>query len=94
MPVSDDGYVHNMYADRIMNFLRDINGELDVSNETYSREFFTLMKCKYIDKVCLCLGVAVVTTVYLSVGPASVIPKLIHYRVVLFHTPDSGLTDI
>ena len=62
MPVSDDGYVHTMYAYHIMNFLRDINGEFDVSNETCSRETFTLMKCKYTDKVCLCLGVAVVTT--------------------------------
>ena len=31
---------------------------------------------------------------YLSVGLASVIPQLIHYRAVLFHTPDSGLTDL
>ena len=62
MPVSDDGYVHTMYADHITNSLRDINGELDVSNETCSRENFTLMKCKYTDKVCLCLGVSMVTT--------------------------------
>ena len=34
------------------------------------------------------------TMLHLYVGPASVIPKLIHYRVVLFHTPDSGLTDL
>ena len=30
---------------------------------------------------------------YLFVGLVSGIPKLIHYRVVLFHNPDSGLTD-
>ena len=30
--------------------------------------------------------------IHMSVVPASEIPKLIHYRVVLFHTPDSGLT--
>ena len=30
----------------------------------------------------------------LSIGPASEIPKLIHYRVVVLHTPDSGLTDL
>ena len=34
------------------------------------------------------------TETCLSVGLASEIPKLIHYRVVLFHTPDSGLTDL
>ena len=33
-------------------------------------------------------------SVWLSVGPASKIPKLIHYRVVLFHTPNSGLIDL
>ena len=30
----------------------------------------------------------------LSVGTASETPKLIHYRVVLFHTPDIGLNDL
>ena len=30
----------------------------------------------------------------LSVGPASETPKLIQYRVVLFHTPDIGLIDL
>ena len=34
------------------------------------------------------------TPVYMSVGLASVTPKLINYRVVLLHTPDSGLTDL
>ena len=33
-------------------------------------------------------------SICLSVGPASETPKLIHYRAVLFHTPDSGLTDL
>ena len=33
-------------------------------------------------------------SIYLSVGPASETPKLIHYRVVLFHTPDIGLIDL
>ena len=33
-------------------------------------------------------------TVCLSVGPATETPKLIHYRVVLFHTPDIGLIDL
>ena len=31
--------------------------------------------------------------VCLSVGMVTGIPNLIHYRVVLFHTPDSSLTD-
>ena len=35
-----------------------------------------------------------ITEVCLSVGPASNTPKLIHYRVVLFHTPDIGLNDL
>ena len=39
----------------------------------------------------VCLSVCM--SVCLSVGLATGIPKLIHYRVVLFHTPDSGLTD-
>ena len=30
----------------------------------------------------------------LSVGPASKIPNLIHYRMVLFHTLNSGLIDL
>ena len=30
----------------------------------------------------------------LSVGPASETPKLLQYRVVLFHTPDNGLIDL
>ena len=33
-------------------------------------------------------------SVCLSVGPAYETPKLIHYRVVLFHTPYIGLTDV
>ena len=33
-------------------------------------------------------------SVCLSVGPASKIPKLIHFRVVLLHTPNSGLIDL
>ena len=31
---------------------------------------------------------------YLSVGPASETPRLIQYRVVLFHTSDIGLNDL
>ena len=33
-------------------------------------------------------------SVCLSVGPDSKIPKLIHYRVVLLHSPNSGLADL
>ena len=33
-------------------------------------------------------------SVCLSVGPASETPKIIHYRVVLFHTPDICLIDL
>ena len=32
--------------------------------------------------------------VCMSVGPVSKIPKLINYRVVLFHTLNSGLVDL
>ena len=39
----------------------DENGKLDISNGTYSREKVTLTKCKYTDKVRLCLGVSIVT---------------------------------
>ena len=35
----------------------------------------------------------VIKEVCLSVGMVTGIPSLIHYRVVLFHTPDSSLTD-
>ena len=38
MPVSDDGYVHTTYKDRIMKFPHDVNEKLDVFNGTYSRE--------------------------------------------------------
>ena len=46
-----------------MKFPRDNNGKLDVSKWAYSREKVTLTKCKYSDKVSLCLGVAAVTPV-------------------------------
>ena len=46
-----------------MKLPRDDNGNLGVSNGTYSREKITLTNCNYIDKLRLCLGVAVVTTV-------------------------------
>ena len=46
-----------------MNFPRNNNGELDVSNETYSKEKITLKKCKYTEEFHLCLGVAVVNPV-------------------------------
>ena len=36
----------------------------------------------------------VITFVCLSVGPASKIPKIIHYMVLLFHTPNGGLIDL
>ena len=32
--------------------------------------------------------------VCLYVGPASETPKFIHYRLVLYHTPDIGLIDL
>ena len=63
IPGSDDGYVHTPYKDNIMNFSRDDNGKLDISNSTYSIEKVTLTKCKYTDKFRLCLGVDVVTPV-------------------------------
>ena len=33
-------------------------------------------------------------SVFLSVGQVSKIPKLIHYRVVLFHTRNNSLVDL
>ena len=42
----------------------------------------------HVDKLSIC------RILYMSVGPASETPKLIHYRVVLFHTPDIGLIDL
>ena len=63
IPGSDDGYICTMYKDHIMNFPRDNNGKLDVSNGTYSREKVTFTKCKYTDEVRLCLGVSSVTPV-------------------------------
>ena len=60
---SDDGYIHTTYKDNIMKFPRDSNGKLDVSNRVYSREKVTLTKCKYTDKVHLCLGFSVVTPI-------------------------------
>ena len=39
-------------------------------------------------------GLTVSNSVCLSVGQASDTPKLIHYRVVLFHTQDIGLIDL
>ena len=42
---------------------RNNNGEFDVLNRTYSREKVTLKKCKYIDEVSLCVGVADVTPI-------------------------------
>ena len=38
IPGPDDGCVRTPYKDHIMNFPRNNNGELDVSNETYSKE--------------------------------------------------------
>ena len=37
IPGSDDGYVHNLYKDHIIKIRRKNNGELEFSNETYSR---------------------------------------------------------
>ena len=59
IPGSDDGYIRTPYKDNIMDFLRDDNGKLDVSNRTYLREKVTLIKYE----VRLCLGVAVVTPI-------------------------------
>ena len=39
------------------------NGDLDVSNGTYSKEKVTLKKCKYRDEVSLCLCVAVMNPI-------------------------------
>ena len=58
IPGSDYVYVCNRYKDHIMKFPRKNNGKFDVLNRTYSREKVTLTKCKYIDEVHLCLGVA------------------------------------
>ena len=63
MTGSDDGYVRTLSKDHIMKLPRGVNGKWDVSNGTYSIEKFTFTKCKYIDEVRLCLGVAVVTPV-------------------------------
>ena len=63
IPGSDDGYVCNPYKDHIIKFPHNENGKLDVSNRTYSREKVTFTKCKYTDKVCMCLSVAIVTPV-------------------------------
>ena len=63
MPGYDDGYVRTMYMYHTINFPRNVNGNLDVSNGKYSREKFTLTKCKCTEKVLLYLGVAVVTTI-------------------------------
>ena len=38
IPRYGNGYVRTTYKDHIMNFPRDKNVKLDVSNETYSRE--------------------------------------------------------
>ena len=49
LPGSDDGFVCTPYKYHIMNFPRDVNGKLDVSNGMNSREKVTLTKCKYTD---------------------------------------------
>ena len=67
MPGSDDGYVKSPYKDHILKFPRDANGKIDLLNGSYSKEKVTVMKCKYMDEVRLCLGVAVVTPVIDSV---------------------------
>ena len=64
---SDDGYVRTPYKDHIMKLPRNVNGKLDISNGTYSREKVNLMKCKYTDEVRLCLGVSVVTPIICGV---------------------------
>ena len=46
-----------------MKFPLKNNGDFDILNMTYSRENVTLTKCKYIDEVRLCLGVADVTPI-------------------------------
>ena len=68
IPGSDDGYVRTLCKDHTMKFLRDENVKLDVSNRRYSREKVTLTKCKYTDKLCLCLDVAVLTPITDGVG--------------------------
>ena len=61
MPRSDDGYVRTLYKYHIMKLPHGVNGKLEVSNWTYSREKVTLMRCKYTDKVHLCLCVTIMT---------------------------------
>ena len=63
IPRSDEGCVRNQYKYHIMKSPLKNNGKFDVLNRTYSREKITLKKCKYIDEVRLCLGVADVTPV-------------------------------
>ena len=63
LPGSDDGFVRTRYMYQIMKFPRQNNGELDVSNKTYSREKVTLKNWRYTDEVRLCLGVSVMTPV-------------------------------
>ena len=41
VPGYNDGYVCTPYKDHTMNFPRNNNGKLDVSNRTYSREKVT-----------------------------------------------------
>ena len=59
----DAVYVRPQHKDHIMKFRCDNNGKLDISNRMYSREKVTLTKCKYTEKVRLCLGVSVVTPI-------------------------------
>ena len=60
---SDYVYLRNQYKDHIMMFPRKNIGKFGILNRTYSREKLTLTKCKYIDEVRLCLGVADATPV-------------------------------
>ena len=60
-------YIRNRFKYHIMKFPLKNNGKFDVLNRTYSREKVTLKKCKYIDEVSMCLGVADVTPIVDSV---------------------------
>ena len=63
IPGYDEGCLRNRYKSHIMKFPRMNNGEFDILNRKYSREKVTLTTCKYMYKVCLCLGVADATPV-------------------------------
>ena len=69
--------------------------EITVPNLTADNyDIFTAALCYLIWITIAMNSMPIDYVVCLSVGTASKIPKLIHYRVVLFHTPNSGMIDL